>query len=188
MAYTLEKLVSDCSANIDTTVGRSDLEQIRRCAEMATADPAFVAQYFGSAADVGTHTLYQDPDKDFMILAHIKDSGFKSQPHDHGASWAVYCQVAEFVEMEEYARMDDGKEAGIADLELSRRYRLNPGQAGYFDAFQIHSIMVPDKARFMRITGTDLSRLETSSFNTEARSVTIIPPNDEGKVSGDVSV
>jgi hypothetical protein len=87
--------------------------------------------------------------------------------------------------MEEYQRKDDGATAGKADLELSRSYSLKPGHAGYFDAFQIHSIMVPDKARFMRITGTDLSRLETSRFDLAKGTITAVPPNDDGIVSGD---
>ena len=187
MTSTLEDLITDCQANINTAAGETDLQEICRCAERAAASPEFVAQYFGPEAEAGMHTLYQDPEKGFMILAHIRETGFKSRPHDHGASWAVYCQIKQDVEMEEYTRTDDGKEEGSAELELSRRYTLNPGEAGYFDAFQIHSIEVPENARFLRITGTDLSRLETSSFNVEERSVSVNAPNDQGKVSGDVS-
>jgi hypothetical protein len=185
MTYKLEDLIADCRTAIDPSANSRHLEQVCRAAEKAAAEPDFVAAYFGPDAEVGTHTLYQDPDMDFMILAHIKDSGFKSQPHDHGASWAVYCQITEYVDMNEYLRKDDGATTGIAKLELSRSYSLKPGQAGYFDAFQIHSIMVPDKARFMRITGTDLSRLETSHFDLTKGTVTSVAPNQNGKVSGD---
>jgi hypothetical protein len=86
MTYELTDLVADCRAAIDPSSSSKDLEQVCRAAEKAATDPSFVATYFSPDAEVGTHTLYQDPDSDFMILAHIKDSGFKSQPHDHGAS------------------------------------------------------------------------------------------------------
>lgn len=184
MNYEFEDFIADCRSAIDTEGRTYDLECIRQCAEKIAANPDFVSRYFGVGAEVGSHTLYQDQDKDFMILAHIKDTGFDSPPHDHGASWAVYCQIEEYVDMCEYKRQDDGTVEGKADLVKSNSYRLSPGQAGIFDAFEIHSISVPAKARFMRITGTDLSQLKTSRFDLEAQTVSTIMPNDSGDSAG----
>lgn len=58
-------------------------------------------------------------------------------------------------------------------------------RAGYFDAFQIHAIIVSDKARFMPITGSYLSRLGPSPFDLAKGTITAVAPNDDGIVSGD---
>ncbi len=184
MSYELNDFIADCRDAIDIGGKSYDLERIRQCAEKIAKNSTFVEAYFGQEAEIGTHTLHQDQDRDFMILTHIKDTGFDSPPHDHGASWAVYCQIEKYVDMCEYDRQDDGTIEGQAELVQTNSYRLNPGQAGFFDAFEIHSISVPNKARFMRITGTDLSRLETSCFNMDAQTVSIITPNDSGDTAG----
>ena len=184
MSYELNDFIADCSDAIDIEGKNYDLERIRQCAEKIAKNSTFVETFFGEEAEVGTHTLYQDNDKDFMILSHIKDTGFDSPPHDHGASWAVYCQIEKYVDMCEYKRQDGGAIEGKAELVQTNSYRLNPGQAGFFDAFEIHSISVPDKARFMRITGTDLSLLKTSRFDLDTQTVSTIVPNDSGDTAG----
>jgi hypothetical protein len=132
--------------------------------------------------------IYQDPDTEFMILAHVNETGKTSPPHDHGASWAVYGQAVQFTDMTEYARKDDGSEEGHAELEVARKYRLEPGMAGHFGPHQIHSIHFPDGARFIRVTGTDLTKLETLRYDMKTESVVVIPPNDQGDVAGAASV
>jgi hypothetical protein len=41
-----------------------------------------------------------------------------------------------------------------------KKYRLNPGQAGIYQDGAIHSIDYPDNARFVRVTGTDLDKID----------------------------
>ena len=40
-----------------------------------------------------------------------------------------------------------------------KKYRLNPGQAGIYQDGAIHSIDYPDKSRFVRVTGTNLDKI-----------------------------
>ncbi|MBT3989720.1 MAG: hypothetical protein HOG95_04665 [Rhodospirillaceae bacterium] len=60
--------------------------------------------------------------------------------------------------------------------------------AGIFKAHEVHSIHFPDDTRFIRVTGTDLSKLNTKRYDQKTGTVTVIEPNDTGDVSGAASV
>lgn len=83
-----------------------------------------------------------------------------SPPHDHGASWAIYGQATKYTDMTEWAREDDCRDPKHAKLRPAKKYRLNPGQAGIYQDGTIHSIDYPDAARFVRVTGTDLDKID----------------------------
>ena len=46
-----------------------------------------------------------------------------------------------------------------AKLKPAKKYRLKPGQAGIYQDGAIHSIDYPDYARFVRVTGTNLDKI-----------------------------
>ena len=83
-----------------------------------------------------------------------------------------------------YDRTDDGATEGHAELEETEKYRLDPGNAGYFDSHKIHSIHFPDGARFIRVTGTDLTQLTTKRFSLKDKTVTVVTPNDKSGAAG----
>ena len=118
-----------------------------------------------TAAPPGRHTLYEDPQLGFVVLAHVNSKGGKSPPHDHGDSWAVYGQATEHTDMTEWRRTEGEAGPGRARLEESRRYRLLPGHAGVYDVRAIHAIDYPDGARFVRVTGTDLETVPRLKFD-----------------------
>jgi hypothetical protein len=62
--------------------------------------------------------------------------------------------------MIEWAREDDGQDPKHAKLKPARKYRLMPGQAGIYQDGAIHSIDYPDYARFVRVTGTNLDKID----------------------------
>ena len=70
---------------------------------------------------------------------------------DHAALEAI---------MAEWTREDDGKDPKHAKLKPGKKYRLMPGQAGIYQDGAIHSIDYPDYARFVRVTGTNLDRID----------------------------
>lgn len=188
MTYGLEEFCNDCRSAIDPASKEADLDTIRGHLEHLMENDDFVNEHCGPHAEVGVHTIYRDPETDFMVLAHINSKGRTSPPHDHGASWAVYAQAVEFTEMTEFDRKDDGSKEGYADLEISKKYRLERPKAGHFGPHKVHAIHFPDNGRFVRVTGTDLSRLETLRYNMDEKSVTAIPPNNRGEISGTASV
>ena len=172
MAYDFLEFCEDCRQVISLQKNGNAREYIRQKLEELLKNPAFVSKYCGPTNEIGVHTLYHDREFDFMVLAHISDRGRKSPPHDHGESWAIYGQAVGQTIMSEYERLDDGKITGKAEIKQIKEYRLEPGCAGTFGPRQIHSISFSDGARFIRVTGKDLSTISTRKFDQENRTVT----------------
>lgn len=165
MAYTLDEFCRDCAASLRADPGRGGKERARKDLERLLADKAFLAEYCGPDAEQGVHMLYRDPELGFCVLAHINRAPRSSPPHDHGSSWAIYGQATAYTDMTEYRRTDGGSGPGTATLEVARRYRLEPGQAGLFDVGAIHSISYGEDARFVRVTGADLEQVPRLKFD-----------------------
>jgi predicted metal-dependent enzyme (double-stranded beta helix superfamily) len=175
MSYTLEAFCRDCRAALKSDTGRGGRERVRGLLEKLLADRDFVAQHV-SAMPPGRHTLYEDAELGFVVLSHVNARGGKSPPHDHGASWAVYGQAAQYTDMTEWRRTDGGPndQPGPATLEVARRYRLEPGRAGLYDVRDIHAIDYPDGARFVRVTGTDLECVPRLKFDLQRGEAQVI--------------
>jgi hypothetical protein len=169
MAYTLEAFCRDCAASLRAEPGLDGKDQIRRNLERLLGNQAFVAEHCGPDAELGVHVLYRDPELGFCVLAHVNREPRSSPPHDHGTSWAIYGQATAYTDMTEYRRLDGGSGPGRAELEVTRRYRLEPANAGLFDVGAIHAIAYGKDARFVRVTGADLEQVPRLKFNLEGR-------------------
>ena len=159
MSYDLDQFVSDCRAILSRDGGPKGREEVRRKLEQLLANKAFVEAYCGEQVPRGLKVLYEDPDLGFQVLAHINDKARVSPPHDHGASWAIYGQASKYTDMIEWEREDDGRDPAHAKLKPAKKYRLNPGHAGIYEDGKIHSIDYPDRAVFVRVTGTNLDKI-----------------------------
>ncbi len=159
MAYDLDQFIADCRASLKRDPGPPGREEVRVNLERLLANPAFIDKYCGDDVPRGLKTLYEDPELKFQVLAHINDKARVSPPHDHGDSWAIYGQATKYTDMIEWEREDDGTDPGHAKLKPAKKYRLTPGKAGIYQDGRIHSIDYPDYARFVRVTGTNLDRI-----------------------------
>lgn len=184
MTYDLDQFCADLKTALSGEQDDAALETVRTKLEGLLENEQFIAATCGEEQPGGINTLYEDPDLGFMVLAHINDQGRTSPPHDHGRSWAVYGQAVKYTEMTEYDRADDGNEAGRADVNFRRTYRLDPGMAGKFGPRQVHSIHFPDGARFIRVTGTDLNKIPSLKFDMDAKTVTEVDPLQAGGPAG----
>src|SRR6266446_8356784 len=164
MSYTLDGFCRDCRAALKADPGPGGRQSVRGLLERLLADRDFLSQHVLSAPP-GRHTLYEDPELGFVVLAHVNPKGHKSPPHDHGASWAVYGQATQYTEMTEWRRTDRTSDPGPARIEVVRQYRLEPGHAGTYDIRAIHNIEFPDGARFVRVTGNELERIPRLKFD-----------------------
>jgi hypothetical protein len=171
MAYTLEEFCADCHKALAAHNDRSGRDTVRQKLERLLANDEFVAAHCGPNAEPGIHTLYHDPDLDFYVLAHINTKARRSPPHDHGPSWAVYGQAVGRTDMTVWKRNDDGSKPGYADIEPDKIYRMTPGKAGMFDIGAIHQIEFSEGARFVRVTGTDLSTVKTYKYDSDAKTM-----------------
>jgi predicted metal-dependent enzyme (double-stranded beta helix superfamily) len=159
MAYDLDQFIADCRSTLSRDPGPAGREQVRANLERLLANGDFVREYCSDDAPRGLKVLYEDPTLGFQILAHINDKARVSPPHDHGASWAIYGQATKYTDMIEWVREDDGKDPKHAKLKPIKKYRLTPGKAGIYQNGAIHSIDYPDDARFIRVTGTNLDKI-----------------------------
>jgi len=160
MAYDLDQFIADCRTSLTRDPGPAGREEVRRNLERLLSSPDFVRQHCSDDVPQGLKVLYEDKALGFQVLAHINDKGRASPPHDHGASWAIYGQAAKYTDMIEWEREDDGSDPKHAKLRPAKKYRLNPGQAGIYQDGKIHSIDYPDKSRFVRVTGTNLDKIQ----------------------------
>lgn len=165
MAYGLDQFIADCKATLTRDPGPSGREQVRKDLERLLANPDFVRECCGDDQPAGIKVLYEDPDLGFQVLSHVMGKARVSPPHDHGASWAIYGQATKYTDMIEWAREDDGRDAKHATLRPVKKYRLKPGMAGIYQDGAIHSIDYPDAARFVRVTGTDLDKIDRIKIN-----------------------
>ncbi len=163
MAYELNEFIADCRAILQRDPGPRGREDVRRHLERLLTNKDFVAATCGDDVPTGLKVLYEDKELGFQVLAHVNDKARKSPPHDHGASWAIYGQAAKYTDMIEWERV--GGDDKHAELKEAKRYRLNPGQAGIYQNGAIHSIDYPDRARFIRVTGTNLDKIQRVRFD-----------------------
>jgi hypothetical protein len=176
MAYDLDQFVADCRAVLRRDGGPKGREEVRVKLEQLLANRDFVETYCGEQVPRGLKVLYEDPELGFQILAHINDKARVSPPHDHGASWAIYGQATHYTDMIEWEREDDGSNPDKAKLKPVKKYRLLPGHAGIYQDGTIHSIDYPDYARFVRVTGTNLDKIERVRFDLDTGKVEQMTP------------
>jgi len=160
MAYDLKQFIADCRTALTRDPGPVGRENVRQNLERLLANPEFIEEYCGDKVPRGLKVLYEDDKLGFQVLAHINDKARISPPHDHGASWAIYGQATKYTDMTEWEREDDGKDPKRAKLKPVKKYRLTPGKAGIYQDGKIHSIDYPDYARFVRVTGTNLDKID----------------------------
>jgi len=171
MAYDLIQFIAECRAVLARDPGPAGREQVRVNLERLLDNKDFVEEYCGDTVPRGLKVLYEDPKLGFQILAHINDKARVSPPHDHGASWAIYGQATKYTDMIEWEREDEGIDPKHAKLKPIKKYRLTPGKAGIYQDGAIHSIDYPDHARFIRVTGTNLDKIERIKIDLETGSV-----------------
>jgi predicted metal-dependent enzyme (double-stranded beta helix superfamily) len=174
MPYELDQFIADCRSILARDPGPGGREEVRVQLEKLLHNPDFVKQHCEDAPR-GLHLLYEDPKLGFQVLAHINDKARKSPPHDHGASWAIYGQATHYTDMIEWEREDNG-DPKHAQLKPAKTYRLEPGHAGIYQDGKIHSIDYPDYSRFVRVTGTNLDKINRVRFDLKTGEVHQMTP------------
>ena len=162
MTYDFDEFIADCRSTLSRDPGPAGRELVRQNLERLLANKDFIEKYCGENVERGLKLLYEDPELGFQMLAHINinDKARVSSPHDHGASWAIYGQATKYTDMIEWEREDDGKDPKHAKLKPIKKYRLTAGKAGLYQDGAIHSIDYPDHACFVRVTGTNLDKID----------------------------
>jgi predicted metal-dependent enzyme (double-stranded beta helix superfamily) len=163
MVYTLEAFIVDAQTSLRRDPGPKGREAVRAGLERLLANPDFIATVRGFDPAEKVRLLHADKELGFRILAHVSRPSQEHAPHNHGKSWAIYGQVSNYTDMTEWVRgIGKGPQAGI---KIAKQYRLSPGQAGIYENGAIHSVSHPDGGRIIRITGTDLDKIDRERFD-----------------------
>lgn len=173
LSYTLDDFNAEVRTALKQEPGPAARQAVRKNLERLLRNEAFIAEQCGADAKPGIRVIYRCADTGYNVLVHIYERGKVGPPHDHGDSWAVYGQAAGHTVMTTWRRVDDGREKGHAELTKDKEFRLEPGMAGVFEPGEIHSIEISDGSRFIRITGTDLNKIDTFVFNPQAQTVAV---------------
>lgn len=164
MNAVFDRFTADLVATLKAK-GVDGLSDIAESLRPLLRDPEFGALAFADRA-IRKRVLFHDPDTDVYVLAHVHEAGKRGRPHSHGASWAVYGNVAGVTEMTEWRRINPEAEPH-AVLEPSSHYRLGPGDSRAYPPYLIHSTAHPENALVIRVTGTDLDRIPRYGFDPE---------------------
>lgn len=164
MSYSLQDFCEDARSILAARDNHEGRDQIRRKLEALLVDEGFHAAYLEGKDATGVRQIHEDPEQHFCVLVYSMKAPRKSPPHDHGESWAVYGQADGYTDMTIWTA-DDGR------VEPVRSFRLEPGQAGLFDVREIHSIEYGEGAKFVRVTGVDLSQQSRRVFDPETGAV-----------------
>jgi hypothetical protein len=127
-----------------------------------------VAKYFGPDESSDRKILYEDPDLHFCILSHVYRGARNSSPHDHGPSWAVYCQVSGVTEMTDWRLLEEPTNGQPGKVEKLRTYDLTPGTAHVYNEGDLHSPRRENDTRLIRIEGRDLTKVKRDKFEVAA--------------------
>ena len=101
------------------------------------------------------------------MLCHVFTAGSESPPHNHGNSWAIYGQAAGVTDVKIWRRKDHSTATGHADVEVAEQYKLPTGKAGLFNPGVIHSVAFTTGSRYIRVTGTDLNKLDQDVYDLD---------------------
>lgn len=156
-----------------------DVEARMRRAEtllkVTLADPTIVAHSKQWPWTPGQNLLlYEDPDHHFVVNATVRKPGSKGAVHDHGHSWTLYGLVDGIERIERYARTDDGKRTGHAELKLVGARDMGPGGVDFVPPYQVHAERGGDQRSVAIIVRSErmVGRFKQGMFDTEKHTVT----------------
>jgi hypothetical protein len=164
MSYTLQDFARDAHDILKKEPGTSGREKVADTLSRLVKDDDFLAQYCEKAKP-GRHVIYEDPELGWQIMVHHMTEAHKGVPHDHGKSWAIYCQAIKHTDMSLWKRLDGGGGDGSAKLEKVKDYQLTRGVSGVYNGSEIHAIAYPAGAVFVRVTGCDLDTVERLRYD-----------------------
>ena len=87
--------------------------------------------------------FYEDPDYGFVLNGFIKTNNTaptaKPLIHDHAQNWTLYGVVDGTDAIERYERLDDGSKPDYAEVKLTGRFQVGPGDVDLVRPWLIHA-------------------------------------------------
>ena len=126
-------------------------------------------------------TLYRSPDRAFVVLCYMWGPYTADTVHDHG-SWGIIGSFFQSIAERKYARLDDGKVEGHAELKEVHSHVIAPGETTYVLPLGkgIHKMenLSDDLAITINVYGRSIRKGYIQFFDPEKNSVRrVYPPN-----------
>lgn len=160
MAYTLDQFASDCHNALKADPGPGGREKVRQYVEKALKDKELCAKYLHAENAKEREVLYEDPELGFCICAHVHTGAKQGAPHDHGPTWAIYGQAEGETEMTDWEVVSPPSGDKPAKVKLSRKYKLQPGDAHVYHEGDVHAPYRDGPTRLIRIEGVDTMKVK----------------------------
>lgn len=152
MSYTIESFSQQVRNILLEDPSSKGREKVRALLEDVVKDSEFTKKNLDDNLPQ-RRVLYQDPDLGFAILGHIFKEARRTQPHDHGVSWAIYGQVAGVTTMDGWDIVEPAVEGKPGKVKLRDSVELKPGNVRVYNENEIHSPRRDGPAKLIRIEG-----------------------------------
>jgi hypothetical protein len=83
----------------------------------------------------------------------------KSQPHDHGPTWAIYGQAVGETIMTDWEKLSPASESQTGKVKHARDYTLKPGAAYVYNEGDLHSPRRDASTKLIRIEGRNVEKI-----------------------------
>jgi predicted metal-dependent enzyme (double-stranded beta helix superfamily) len=137
-----ERFIDDLRAlwSLEPDMARR-MEQAKPLLERLVMDDALKAnaERWPSTEGRKNLLLYVDDDHGFAINAVVRVPGRKGGVHDHAQAWVLYGLLDGTENLERYDRLDDGRNAGRAEIRLSSVTTGTRGTVDLVPPFAIHA-------------------------------------------------
>jgi predicted metal-dependent enzyme (double-stranded beta helix superfamily) len=127
-----------CAANLDC---EARMKKIKFLLEALVNDAGLRAhsKTWPSTEGHKNLLLYEDPDYGFVVNAVVRTPGREGRVHDHAHAWTAYGILDGMERLERYRRIDDGKKADYALIQLDSISEGSPGKVDLVPPYVIHS-------------------------------------------------
>ncbi len=118
----------------------------------------------------GVHLLHEEPDHTLAVFVVSWLPGRGTPAHDHG-TWAVVAGVEGVERNIRYARRDDGRREGYAELDVKQDFQAREGELVCMKTGGIHAVHnETDRVTLSLHTyGKHINHTNRSQFDPEAR-------------------
>ena len=163
MNFTLDTFASDVRDILRRDPSRAGREKVRALVEEALKDEKFINAYVNDNTP-DRQVIYEDPDLGFCVCAHVNRDAREANPHDHGASWAIYGQAFGETEMSDWEVVEPAGEGNPGKVRRAKVYTLKPGMAHIYNEGDVHSPKRVAATGLLRIEGKNTQKMKRLAY------------------------
>jgi hypothetical protein len=163
MNFTLETFASEVQKLLQNDSSPAGREKVRDLVQEALKDEKFIATYVNDNTP-DRQVVYEDPQLGFCICAHVNRDAREANPHDHGASLAIYGHALGKTEMSDWEVLEAAAEGKPGKVRRARVYTLKPGMAHIYNEGDVHSPKRVAATGLLRIEGKNTQKMKRFAY------------------------